>query len=544
MDLAVTGNNSRDLIVWQVLAFAALLLLLRIAGIYNLYFFEEDEVSIAAGVAALVRDNIGDLYRYSPQLGYYRLMQLFTLVFGGNVALIPAIMKTWSALMGVVVPVAVLFVFRAELTSRQRWLAAMVLASNPIVWKSSQYGNSAMAALGMVTVALVILSNRPRQLAETAALILLAAAVLVRADSILLLPLTGLLLWYRYGTVRRVIPRMLWFVLGLGAAYGLLLLLDPRLDDAVSAVSTHFTVDRKTQFWEYMIWAMSPMPLVFAVLGLSRLLDLRPQLLLALLFWLLVPMGMYFTATTTPRYFLLATVPMALATAVGMADLAGRLGRRMLPGMAWCLVVAVAFIHLFVGLGQFKSSWPASPLFGPTVRTDDGNMPTGALLYDAYLRYGFLTQSLRNPGFGKLRDPHWEGVVFTRALNLMDSDERAGHTTVLLLDTGYGHAFHYHAQAVGAQYISRKPTDPSAPFSSETWLTLGTSRIMTVALQSPHYAEVEQFRVKAGDQLWVMGDSRFPDRRALDKLPPGLSLVPAETFDARIRVFDLKEGLN
>lgn len=524
-----------------MLAFTALLLVLRVAGIYNLYFFEEDEVSIAAGVSALVRDNVGDLYRYSPQLGYYRLIEFLDLLFGGNVALVPAIMKLWSALMGVVVPVAALFAFRAELTSRLRWLAALVLAVNPIVWKSSQYGNSAMAALGIVCVALVILSNKPRRPQEILALVMFVAAVLVRADSVLLLPLVYLLLYRNHLSFRMATQRLVLLVLALLAVYGTLLLLDPRLDDAVSAVSRHFTINRKTMFWEYMIWAMSPMPLVFAILGLSHLLDRRPFLLLALLLWLLAPMAVYFTATTTPRYFLLTTMPMALATAVGMTDLAERLGQRTKPGLAWSAVAIAAFLHLLVGMGQFQSSWRMSPFYGPTIRTDDGRMPTGALLYDTYLRYGLLGQSLHNPGFGQLPKPHWEGLVFTKALQIMGSDARAGHTTVLLLDTGYGHAFHYHAQVAGARYLSRKPTDSSIPFSSETWLELGKSQIMTVSIQTHHYTELERFSVAAGDQIWVMGTTPFPDQVALDKLPPGLVLTSENSFDEKIRVFEVHE---
>lgn len=542
--MTFSRKTPKDLIVWQVLTFVAVLLALRVAGIFYLYFFEEDEVSIAAGVAALVRNNIGDLYRYSPQLGYYRLMEWLDLAFGGNVSLIPAIMKDWSALMGVLVPVAALFAFRGELTGRQRWLAALVLAANPIVWKSSQYGNSAMAALGLVCVALVLLSNRPRQLVESLALVLFTASVLVRADSVLLMPLVGLLLYRNHRSLPAALLRLVLLGGGLLAAYGLLLLFDPRLDDAMSAVSAHFTLERKTMFWEYLIWSISPLPLMFAVLGLNRLLDWRPLLLLALLLWIVPPMAMYFTSTTTPRYFLLTVMPLSLAAAVGMADLAERLGRNFRPGLAWSAVLVAAFIHLLVGMGQFTSAWRASLLFGPVIRTDDGWMPTGALFYDTYLRHGFLGQSFRNPGFGRLRAPHWEGVVFGKALEIMGSDARAGHTTVLLLDTGFGHAFQYHAQVAGARYVSREPSNPSHPFASETWLELGDARIMTVSIRTDHYAALEQFKVVPGDQIWVMGTTDFPDQAALDKLPPGLMLVPLERFDERIRVFGVQQGTN
>ena len=80
--------------------------------------------------------------------------------------------------------------------------------------------------------------------------------------------------------------------------------------------------------------------------------------------------------------------------------------------------------------------------------------------------------------------------------------------------------------------------------ASETWLELGKSRIMTVAIWSDHYTELQQFEITTGDQIWVMGTKPFPDKSALDKLPSGMTLLPFETFDERIRVFEVREGIN
>jgi hypothetical protein len=65
---------------------------------------------------------------------------------------------------------------------------------------------------------------------------------------------------------------------------------------------------------------------------------------------------------------------------------------------------------------------------------------------------------------------------------------------------------------------------------------------MTISIQSHDYTELERFSVAAGDQIWVMGNTPFPDQKALDKLPPGLMLAPGDTFDEKIRVFDVREG--
>ena len=131
--------------------------------------------------------------------------------------------------------------------------------------------------------------------------------------------------------------------------------------------------------------------------------------------------------------------------------------------------------------------------------------------------------------------------MFGKALQIMKGDARINHTTVLLLDTGYGHAFHYHAQEAGARYVSRKPTDPSVPFSSETWIEFGNSKIMTVAIWSKHYKEMKQLPVTAGDRVWVMGSTPFPDQSALEKIPVGMIFSPAPSFDERIRIFEIEE---
>ena len=48
--------------------------------------------------------------------------------------------------VGALLPVLGFFAFRSELTSRERWLAVFVLAINPLIWRTSEYGNTAMIA--------------------------------------------------------------------------------------------------------------------------------------------------------------------------------------------------------------------------------------------------------------------------------------------------------------------------------------------------------------------------------------------------------------
>lgn len=529
--------RSSGILWWVLFAFGALFVL-RLLGVYNLYFLEEDEISLAAGIAALARDNVGDLYRYTPQLGYHRILEWVTLALGGEVSRIPWLMKLWSVAVGALVPALGLLLFREELSRRERWLVVLALAVNPILWRSSQYGNTGMASLGFVMVGLVLLSNRGGSWSRALGLGFLGLAVFVRADAVLMVPLFGFLLYRQLGSWRSAAA---WLgglaAVGIATA-GAILLIDPRLDGAGAAVMTHmFEMDNRTQFWEYLLWAMSPLALVFAVLGARALADRRPDLLWVVLLGFGGPALFYFRAATTPRYFLLATVPLAIAIAVGIGDVVDRL-RRAVPGRAaWALALGAATLHLFVGMGQFPIDRPRGFIADARIPTHDGPMPTGALLYDTYLRNGLFRQSFRNAGFGIMERGNWEGVAFPRALEELESRDASDQTVVLLFDAGWDHAFHFHAQAAGATYVSREPGDSSAPFASETWLDVGGVSVMTIRFGGPDYAELARLPVGPGDEVWITGSDPFPDESVDGKLPEGLALRPVTPFHERFRVF-------
>lgn len=318
----------------------------------------------------------------------------------------------------------------------------------------------------------------------------------------------------------------------------LILVFDPRLDGATAAVATHmFGQDGRTQFWEYLLWAVSPLALMFGILGARALSESRLALLGAVLLGCAGPMAFYFHATTTPRYFLLITAPIAIVIAVGMSDVAKRLRGWKGPGVAWLAVLGLGTLHVFVGLGQFPANDPRAIITDARIMTHDGPMPTGALLYDTYLRNGFLSQSFRNPGFGKSVRPNWEGVTFTRALEELERRRDTEQTVLLLFDAGWDHVFHFHAQVAGATYVSREPGDPSAPFASETWLEVGDVSLMTIRYGGPDYANLTRFDVAEGDEVWITGDGEFPEARTEEKLPSGLGPRPVDSFDPRIRVF-------
>lgn len=512
-----------------LVVFLVLLVLRLLAGHY-IFFWEEDEAALANGIAALVRDSIGGgLYRYGPQLGYYRFVEFIDLLLGGNVARIPAIMTTISAVSGAVVPVAALFLFRGTLSPRVRWLTAALVCVNPALWKASQYGNTAMLQIALAAVSIVVLSNRPGRWGTALALALCGAATLVRADGIFLAPVVCWLLW-RNAPERRmaVLRTAVLFAAIMAAVYAAFLLFDPRMDDIGAEVAEHVLNDRyPTMFWEYLLWSMSPFVLAFAALGAADLLVERRALALTTALWCVPILAFYYGSTTTTRYFLLAVVPLSLWAAIGIEGLA----RRLAAGGArwgWPVLLALASIHLFVGLGRFTPARLANPFLGPNFRTHDGYMPTGALLYDAYVQWGggLFGQSFRHPGFGRVSGFHHDELLAS-----LRADARPGRTAIVLLDGGFGHAFHFFALRDGAEYLER---DPRTYFATPTWLMLGELRIMTVRYRSPYFEEIERFDVRPGDLVYISDDldPDFPGPAVLSKLPPGLTLVGDSTSRA------------
>jgi hypothetical protein len=519
-----------------VLSVFAILLVARLLAVYNLYFLEEDEISLAAGIAALVRDNAGDLYRYTPQWGYHRLVEWLTLATGGDVSRIPWIMKLWSVVVGALVPSLGLVMFRDRLSIRERWLVVLALAVNPILWHSSQYGNSAMGSLGFVAIGIALLSNPGGRSTIVLGLASLYVAIFVRADAILALPMFVLLVRLRVGSWRRtLLPIAALGVAGLVTATAIWFL-DPRLDSVSSAVMMHmFEMDNRTLFWEYLIWAASPLLLALALLGVRSLATSRPALLAVVAVGALVPMLFYFRATTTPRYFLLAAIPLSLAIAVGIEDLVQLLLRGLRPAAAWVVALGVATIHLFIGLGQFPINQPRGIITEARIPTHDGLVPTGALLYDAYLRNGLFHRSFRNDGFGELRG-HWEPRTYRGALAELEGRTEP-QTVLMLFGAGWDHTYQFHAQVAGAEYLSRAPSDPSYPFSSETWMRVGNVRVMTIGYASPHYEALTELALEPGSELWITGTRPFPTEADLAKVPDGVTIRPVASFDERIRIF-------
>lgn len=515
----------------------AALLTLRILSLISVYFFEEDEVSLAVGIAALVAGTPGHMYRYAVQAGYYRGLQALTLLCGGNIALIPWLMKGLSAVAGTVVPVAGWFMFRRELTPWDRLLTALVLAVNPAVWQSARYGNTALVSTALGLTALAALSNPLARPGRLLALAGLSAAFLVRGDAALLWPVAAMLILRTTGSWRTAVTDVGLAGGALAALYVTLMLVDPRMDNATAAVAQHMgDTPNPSLFWEYLLWALSPAATVFAIWGARRLLDTNPGLLGVLAVWALPTLLFYFRATTTTRYFVNVAAPFAVLSAVGMSDAVSVARRWLSRRAAWSLVGAAAGVHLVIALGHVPPPEPLAHLYGGTFMTHDGPMPTGALLIRSLLTPGSLLRALPRPAFGRQSTPFWEGVAFNHAVAALQA-EPAGRTVAVRLTSGFGHAFHYHAHAAGAVY-ENGPGDGVNLWGDALWLRLGGTRVFTIGQGVPAYAALREWPVAAGDAVWLLGtDSGVADLAA--KLPPGLTLRPTTTFDEHFMTFDV-----
>ncbi len=493
-----------------------LLLVARLLAANRGYFYEGDEISIAAGVAQLLNGDLGPFYRYAPMLGYYRLTQVVSGLFGGTEH-IHAAMLALSAFAGAAIPAAALRAFVSELSPRTRVLTAALLFANPALWIASQYGNAGVVSVALVVLGAVVLSNRGDVWRLPLGLLLYSLGVFVRADAVLAAPMIALLVYRRFGTWRPALTA-LGTAAVLGAlTYALLFALDPALEGGGASLSAHFEDAYITHFFEHLMWAFSPFVLAFIVLGGREGLARRDPLLWVLLLGVLPAFGFYFSATTTTRYFLISVFPLSILGAWGATALAelAPVGRR---GGEWALVLGAAFIHLFVGLGYFTAR-PFSERFkAPSFDTHDSGMPTGALLYQAYLRGGVFGRSLRGPRFGSRSE-------LAQSLDpvLRRTSDGAGPERVTLLFHGWnGHAAAYHLAAAGARVVAgASQGGQGEPIVYNLGRTALTLRFYRQGVSDPP----DDLALSAGDELWLLRPiAGFPDARILGALDPGFTL--------------------
>jgi len=515
-----------------VAAFALTLLALRLLAAGYGMFIENDETSLAAGVATLLRDSDGPLYRYGPQAGYYQLVAALTRLAGGEILAIPLVQVTLSALAGTVVPLLGLAAFRGELSRQERWIVAAVLAASPILWMASRYGNSALAALPLAVGALVILSNRPARTGELVALGLMAAAILVRADAVLATPGLAVLLWRNHGGLRPAVLRFAGFGLVVAAIYALLFATDPRMHSLAQDVGDHLATPFETLFWEYLLWSVSPLPLIFAVLGLREMLPERPWLLAVLAAWTLPVLAFYFPATTQPRYFLLPSFALAIATAVGVTSVVRAAGRHRRLALAGSL--GLCGLHLLVGLGHFGTNERRGFLTAASLETQTGPLWTGALLYKSYWAPGLANAPIWRPRFGD-QNPVERSIA--HALGALGSGAYRDRHVVLLFAPGYANVMHFYAQAAGVTIVAR---GTGQLFQAEFAMTHGGARLTTIGLRPLAADTAARLPVAAGDAVWIFARDGAEEATYASRLPPGLALVAGDPWPEAPRITRLQ----
>jgi hypothetical protein len=529
---STSGTSSFDRApLWHAVAFAVVLFVARFLASNLGELTEGDEILIAEGVATISNGSIGPIYRYGPQFGYYRLVELLASLTGG-VLRIPVIMVLLSVVAGTLIPVLGLFAFRADLDRRERWLLALALAVNPIIWASSAYGNTAMPAVALAGSALVLLSNRPSQRTEIVALALFAAAIFVRADVVLVTGALGVLLWRNHGAFRPAAMRVAALGVVVATVYGVLFAVDAQMQGLAAAVASHRTNVFPTLFWDYLLWAVSPFPLIFAIIGFRELEPRRRWLLAILAAWCLPVIGFYFGNTTTPRYHLLNVLPLSVAGVVGLVAVV-----RMVPRFRRIAAVvcgALFFAHAFVAVGRFTPGQQRSWLNEGSIPSHDGSFSTGALLYKAY--------RLRTPDVGQLLSFRYELRGSQQQwVRTLETGQFAGRHVVVIADGVYSPFLHWSAEVSGFQMDSwnRTPDLDCAEFKFRV------SGAQVTTSDRPRIRDHEQCRLgaAAGDEIWLVRPTA-PEVLALilARLPAGLRLDPIEVGDASMARYRLESA--
>jgi hypothetical protein len=505
------------------LALAFALLVARLLSASYGAFYEGDETSIAAGVAGITRDNAAHLYRYGPQVGYYRLVQGINVLFGGGVMTIPVVMVTISVLAGTLIPILGLFAFRGDLTKVERWLLAGTLAASPIIWTSSTYGNTALPAAAFVIVAVTLLSNRPARMGELTALGLFGLGILVRADAVLATGAIGLLLWRNHASFKAAALRVAALGLILAAIYAALFTFDPYMRQILGDVSEHLTTPDRTRFFELLLWAISPFPLVYAILGLREMEPSRRWLLAIIAAWCMPSMGFYFASTTTPRYFVLPAFAIAIATAVGMTAVA-RIGPK--PRLAWAVVVLTATLHLFVGLSNFYPNVRRSWLTDARTPSHDGDVLAGAFLYDSYLMRPLSSAGVLHP-MSRVRKPAERSYL--HAVAQLRDGKHSGERITLVFAGGDGHGIHFFVQNAGATVVDKQRR---YAITDDVTYDVGGARLTAIGIYKVEEQGAPPLAVKEGETVWLLnrspGDEPDTEERVTAHLPSGLILTKRE----------------
>jgi hypothetical protein len=391
---------------------------------------------------------------------------------------------------------------------------------------SSTYGNSAMASAMFSTIGLTILTNRSSRVGRIVATVALGFAILIRADAVLLVPVAMLLRWHERRSVGDVIGTFGPLIVGLAMTYGLLFGFDNRMTGAVRDVTSHLTNQHfETHFWDYLLWSTSPVLFFLAAFGLRELCIGRRDIVAAVIVWCVPLFAFYYSATTTPRYFVSTVMPIAVCSACALV---AAVKLFPYPRLAAVLGGLAASAQLLVNLGYYTPGDFRHRLDEGSIQTHIGPLWTGAFLYHSYVTPSLFFNSIRNPGF------HRTNPVQRSLDQLLDEVAQGryrGRTIMAVLNGGNGHVFHYYAQLHGARYEPRKP---GPVFNRETWLELGGSKLMSIGRPGGQFDSLPSVPLQPGDMVWLVNPG--PDGEAMLRAKtPNLDLTPMPDTTPRVR---------
>jgi hypothetical protein len=494
MSLPISSPQERPAVrPFAVAVFVAVVATMRLLAAHFGELTEGDEILIADAVATIGSDGLGPIYRYGPQLGYYRVVLWLSGALGGPAG-IPIAMVLLSALAGIAIPVFGLFAFRDTLSVRERLLLGMVLTLNPALWTAATYGNTAMPSVALMCAAVTLLSNTPGRRVEFLALLLFAGAILMRADAVLATGAIGLLLWHNHKSAMAAFIRVAAVGMSLLGLYGVLFAADPLMAGTLETVGKHLTNEFPTLFWDLLLWAFSPIPLAFAILGLREMEPRRRWLLATVVAWVLPFFAFYFGNTTTPRYHLQAVFPLSVATAIGIwafTELVTRWRR-----VVTAATLAAVFAHAFVAVGRYVPGKPRDWLHGGSVGTHDGAFSTGGFVYKTFW-WG-------RPHISRhLTTRYTLPAAARRWVDELATDRYAGRHVVVIADGIYSPMLHWAAQLRRAEVTAYHPRDQSTT-CHQFELGLAGARVTTSDLSRLRQNESCRLVAQVGDEVWIV----------------------------------------
>ncbi len=519
-----------------VFVFAALVCA-RVLGIVSVYFFEEDEVALAVGASALVAGTPGDLYRYTVQVGYYRLIEMLDLMVGGRIDLIPSHHEGRVGCRWRVDPHAGFLRIQGRVDGARALACRVALAVNPIIWQSSRYGNTALLATALATAGIVLLSNRPARAGRILALTLVGAATLVRADT-------------RAAPAHRArarVPHEQILACRGNLGSGL------RTGHGAGVWGNHGDRPQGRQRRPVRVQAHEHRPThdVLGVpplgnlsvcrrlrrfWGMRTLLDSRAGLFGLLLLWGVPSLLFYFRAVTTARYFLIAAVPLSIAAAVGMSAVVDLLRQWLRPRLAWTFVIGAASVHLFVALGHVPSDRPAEWFTAGRSRPTTGRCRRAPSWLERSWPLGRCCARCQVRNLGARTTPSGRVCRSTeRSLSWQIPGHRAGRWSSFCGGASATRSITIPTRLAPGSSRARRGVN-SCGGVGKLWFTLGNSRVMAIGAGM---VTIARFRGSTWPLVTRSGRSEptFRAEVALAHVPAGLGLSSIPSFDPHFQTF-------